>query len=206
MLDEIRCLILILHSSFSADILLQMFAPPPNLTPTSRPPQPPHRRQHSRTTAMSSSTRRPTVAIRSLLAGLLMWLQLGCSALPPIIRIGTGAFQFVMSLMGGQLIFVTFCVSAAAIFTDEQRDGAAELAFKYAVYRINKDKSILPASTLIYDIQYVPQDDSFRTTKKGITTLEPYFERYGITSQLEGIAYVITVFHSERMNIIPWLL
>lgn len=149
---------------------------------------------------MSSTTRRPTVAIRSLLAGLLMWLQLGCSALPPIIRIGTGAFQFAMSLMGGQLICV-FCVSTAAIFTDEQRDGAAELAFKYAVYRINKDKSILPASTLIYDIQYVPQDDSFRTTKKGITTLEPYFERSGITSRLEG-----TLFDSGRMQIIPWLL
>lgn len=54
-----------------------------------------------------------------------------------------------------------------AIFTEEQKDGTAELAFKYAVYRINKDKSILPRTTLTYDIQYVPRDDSFRTTKKG---------------------------------------
>lgn len=56
---------------------------------------------------------------------------------------------------------------AGAIFTEEQKDGTSELAFKYAVYRINKDKSILPRTTLTYDIQYVPRDDSFRTTKKG---------------------------------------
>lgn len=42
-----------------------------------------------------------------------------------------------------------------------------ELAFKYAVYRINKDKNMLPKTTLVYDIQYVPNDDSFRTSKKG---------------------------------------
>lgn len=41
------------------------------------------------------------------------------------------------------------------------------MAFKYAVYRINKDKTILPKTTLVYDIQYVPRDDSFRTSKKG---------------------------------------
>lgn len=59
------------------------------------------------------------------------------------------------------------CNFPGAIFTEEQKDGTAELAFKYAVYRINKDKSILPRTTLTYDIQYVPRDDSFRTTKKG---------------------------------------
>lgn len=35
------------------------------------------------------------------------------------------------------------------------------------MYRINKDKTILPKTTLVYDIQYVPRDDSFRTSKKG---------------------------------------
>lgn len=54
-----------------------------------------------------------------------------------------------------------------AIFTEDQKDSSAELAFKYAVYRINKDKNILPNTTLVYDIQYVPRDDSFRTSKKG---------------------------------------
>ncbi|CAD6226416.1 GSCOCG00005812001-RA-CDS [Cotesia congregata] len=56
-----------------------------------------------------------------------------------------------------------------AIFTDDQKDSPSELAFKYAIYRINKDKSLLPNTTLVYDIQYVPKDDSFRTSKKGVT-------------------------------------
>lgn len=56
---------------------------------------------------------------------------------------------------------------AGAIFTDEHKDSSTELAFKYAVYRINKDKNILPKTTLIYDIQHVPIDDSFRASKKG---------------------------------------
>ena len=56
---------------------------------------------------------------------------------------------------------------AGAIFTEEQKDSSTELAFKYAVYRINKDKTVLPKTTLVYDIQYVPKDDSFRTAKIG---------------------------------------
>ncbi|XP_048513706.1 glutamate receptor ionotropic, kainate 1 isoform X1 [Athalia rosae] len=67
-------------------------------------------------------------------------------SLPPVIRIG-------------------------AIFTEDQKDSPSELAFKYAVYRINKDKSILPNTTLVYDIQYVPKDDSFRTSKKACKQL-----------------------------------
>lgn len=56
-----------------------------------------------------------------------------------------------------------------AIFTENQKDSPSELAFKYAVYMINKDKTILPNTTLVYDIQHVPRDDSFRTSKKGKT-------------------------------------
>lgn len=54
-----------------------------------------------------------------------------------------------------------------AIFTEDQRDSSTELAFKYAVYKINKDKMLLPKTQLVYDIEYVPRDDSFRTSKKG---------------------------------------
>lgn len=53
------------------------------------------------------------------------------------------------------------------MFTEEQREGPTELAFKYAVYRINKDASLLSNTTLVYDIQYVPKDDSFHASKKG---------------------------------------
>lgn len=58
-------------------------------------------------------------------------------------------------------------IHAGAIFSEEQKDSSIEVAFKYAVYKINKDKNILPKTTLVYDIQYVPKDDSFRSSKKG---------------------------------------
>lgn len=60
-----------------------------------------------------------------------------------------------------------------ALFTEDQRGSPSELAFKYSIYRINKDKDLLANSTLVYDIQYVPKDDSFHAAKKGklLTTL-----------------------------------
>lgn len=54
-----------------------------------------------------------------------------------------------------------------ALFTEDQRNSPSELAFKYSVYRINKDKKLLENTTLVYDIQYVPKDDSFHAAKKG---------------------------------------
>ncbi|XP_046652839.1 glutamate receptor ionotropic, kainate 2-like isoform X3 [Daphnia pulicaria] len=69
------------------------------------------------------------------------------SALPPVIRIG-------------------------GIFREDQKDGSAELAFKYAVYRLNRERTILPNTTLVYDIQYVPRDDSFRTSKKACKQID----------------------------------
>lgn len=62
---------------------------------------------------------------------------------------------------------------SGAIFTEDQKDSSTELAFKYAVYRINKEKSILTNTTLVYDIQYVPKDDSFRSSKKGNLSARP---------------------------------
>nr|QGW50657.1 ionotropic receptor 15 [Propsilocerus akamusi] len=61
----------------------------------------------------------------------------------------------------------------SAIFSEDQKDSSIELAFKYAVYKINKDRSILPKTTLVYDIQYVPDSsDSFRTSKKVCKQIE----------------------------------
>ena len=37
--------------------------------------------------------------------------------------------------------------------TEDQKDSPTELAFKYAVYRINKNREILPNHNLVYDIQ-----------------------------------------------------
>lgn len=53
------------------------------------------------------------------------------------------------------------------MFNGDQKNSNVELAFKYAVHKINQDKSILPKTELLYDIQYVPKDDSFHASKKG---------------------------------------
>ncbi|XP_076356975.1 glutamate receptor ionotropic, kainate 2-like isoform X2 [Tachypleus tridentatus] len=53
-----------------------------------------------------------------------------------------------------------------ALFLDSQKNSPIELAFKYAVYRINKDRTILPNTSLVYDIKYIPKQDSFRASKK----------------------------------------
>ncbi|XP_076288946.1 glutamate receptor ionotropic, kainate 2 isoform X9 [Lasioglossum baleicum] len=66
-------------------------------------------------------------------------------------------------------------VKIGAIFTHDQKDSSTELAFKYAVYKINKERRILPKTTLEYDIQYVPKDDSFHASKKACQQV-----RYGV--------------------------
>lgn len=81
------------------------------------------------------------------LALVLLSFTLTSYSLPPVIKIG-------------------------AIFTQDQKDSSTELAFKYAVYRINRDKHLLPKTKLVYDIQYVPKDDSFHASKKACQQVE----------------------------------
>lgn len=40
------------------------------------------------------------------------------------------------------------------------------------MYRVNKDNLLLSNTQIIYDIEYAPRDDSFRTTKKICRQLE----------------------------------
>lgn len=61
--------------------------------------------------------------------------------LPPVIRIG-------------------------AVYGEYQRAGSMESAFKYAIYRINKDKTLFTDTQFIYDIEYIRRDDTFRSTKR----------------------------------------
>uniref|UniRef100_A0A1B0FMF4 Receptor ligand binding region domain-containing protein n=1 Tax=Glossina morsitans morsitans TaxID=37546 RepID=A0A1B0FMF4_GLOMM len=58
-----------------------------------------------------------------------------------------------------------------AIFSKSEVNSSTELAFKYAVHTINRDKGMLPDTTLMYDIQYVDETDSFHACKKGTHVL-----------------------------------
>nr|WBU77235.1 ionotropic receptor [Odontothrips loti] len=57
-------------------------------------------------------------------------------------------------------------INIGAIFTEDQRDSAVELAFKYAVYRVNQDPILLPHTKLMYHIEYVAREDSFHAAKQ----------------------------------------
>ena len=58
-------------------------------------------------------------------------------------------------------------MTLGALLPEESRGGTTELAFKYAIYRINKDRSLAPNATFVYDIQYVTREDSFHAGKRG---------------------------------------
>lgn len=92
------------------------------------------------------------------LAGASLLLLLPGHCLPSVIRYFTSPCLNIK-------VYVSF-LRIGAIFTEDQKDSPTELAFKYAVYKINKDPNILSNKTLSYDIQYVPREDSFRTTNK----------------------------------------
>lgn len=65
----------------------------------------------------------------------------------------------------------SFCFLSGGIF--EQTDGpvslvsAEELAFKFAVNNINRNRTLLPNTTLTYDIQRINIYDSFEASRKG---------------------------------------
>lgn len=46
--------------------------------------------------------------------------------------------------------------------------GAEELAFKFALNTINRNRTLLPNTTLTYDIQRINIHDSFEASRKGM--------------------------------------
>lgn len=47
-------------------------------------------------------------------------------------------------------------------------DDKQEIAFRYAIEKINSDRSILPRSKLQAQIEKIPPQDSFHASKKGM--------------------------------------
>ena len=97
------------------------------------------------------------------------------------------------------------CTNFLYLFSEEQKESPTELAFKYAVFKINKAKDVLPNNSLTYDIQYVPSEDSFRTTKKvNIHVISRVF----LPRQLWIVNYYIKILSKVRqmipLNIWSW--
>lgn len=78
--------------------------------------------------------------------------------------------SFLVFLINWSPNFFFFCFSGG-IF--EQTEGpvslvsAEELAFKFAVNNINRNRTLLPNTTLTYDIQRINIYDSFEASRKG---------------------------------------
>lgn len=88
-------------------------------------------------------------------------------ALPSYIKIGNESEPtFPLNFRQRSTDFY-LSLNLGAIFREDQKDSHYDLAFKFAVHKINKNQHILPKTTLIYDLQYVKADDSFHANKQG---------------------------------------
>ena len=68
------------------------------------------------------------------------------------------------------IVFVCVCVClTGGIFESMESgpSGAEELAFKFALNTINRNRTLLPNTTLTYDIQRINIYDSFEASRKG---------------------------------------
>ncbi|XP_070074168.1 glutamate receptor ionotropic, kainate 2 isoform X3 [Drosophila takahashii] len=83
--------------------------------------------------------------------------------------------SLVMYLLASGLLLLQFIsyalgvpplVRVGAIFSNQPGKYNSELAFRYAVHRLNLDKSLLPETTVEYYIEYVNRLDSFETVQK----------------------------------------
>ncbi|KAG5884118.1 hypothetical protein JTB14_009173 [Gonioctena quinquepunctata] len=86
-----------------------------------------------------------------------------------------GMNEWVFVLLAGLLAITSglpSVVKIGAIFTEDQKHCASELAFEYAVDRINRDKTLLPHTLLSHNIQYVPVNDSFHANKMACQQVE----------------------------------
>ncbi|XP_075989373.1 glutamate receptor ionotropic, kainate 2 [Anticarsia gemmatalis] len=79
---------------------------------------------------------------------------------------------WIVLMLNAVAAAVSPVVKIGAVFTEDARGGSTELAFKYAVYRINKERILLPNSTLVYDIQYTPARDTFKTYKRACSQIK----------------------------------
>ncbi|XP_069951037.1 glutamate receptor ionotropic, kainate 2 isoform X4 [Cherax quadricarinatus] len=73
-------------------------------------------------------------------------------------------FLFVFCWCSFQIFALPDTILIGGIF--EERDEVQELAFRYAVERVNKDRSTLPDSKLSAQIERLPADDSFKASKQ----------------------------------------
>ncbi|EDW79998.2 uncharacterized protein Dwil_GK12298 [Drosophila willistoni] len=103
--------------------------------------------------------------------------------------INTSLFAIsVVSLSHLSVLAAPPVIRVGALFPKAHgKESYSELVFRYAVHRLNRDKSLLPETTLIYDIEYVSQYDSFQTVQKVCSLV-----RTGVQALFSPTDYVLS--------------
>ena len=67
------------------------------------------------------------------------------------------------------MLFIHLFASAGGIFETVENEpvNVEELAFKFAVTSINRNRTLMPNTTLTYDIQKINLFDSFEASRRG---------------------------------------
>lgn len=75
---------------------------------------------------------------------------------------------FIFNFMSFLTFFLFFIVGGIFEYVESGPFGAEELAFRFAVNTINRNRTLLPNTTLTYDTQRINLYDSFEASRKGI--------------------------------------
>lgn len=77
----------------------------------------------------------------------------------------------------GSLLLLTPFLGAGGIFETRESELVSmdELAFKFAVNNINRNKTLMPNTTLTYDIQRINLFDGFEASRRGMKLLAQYY-------------------------------
>ncbi|XP_077787971.1 glutamate receptor ionotropic, kainate 3 isoform X3 [Podarcis muralis] len=116
----------------------------------------------------SSAASTASAAAAGLFLGLV-WLH-SCHGMPHVIRIG-GIFEYTDG-------------------PNAQIMNAEEQAFRFSANIINRNRTLLPNTTLTYDIQRISFHDSFEATKKGLIRLQELImapSRYNIRLKIRQL-------------------
>ena len=78
-------------------------------------------------------------------------------------------FYFIFLPQNGYLSFSPFLSVTGGIFETLENEpiSVEELAFKFAVTNINRNRTLMPNTTLTYDIQRINLFDSFEASRRG---------------------------------------
>lgn len=111
----------------------------------------------------------------------------------PVVK---ASFAIIIISAHKSLIIVVSLSLTGGIFESIESgpSGAEELAFKFALNTINRNRTLLPNTTLTYDIQRINIYDSFEASRKGIYVFVIGKSTSGVGMLLAALSACIYIF------------